>query len=228
MTTYLGKSCSFCLPRVPFVNCRQFMYLVISLLVLRAGYGIWLYQFLIIAYLFTFQALSDEVQDKKSKLDALQNFFGVENNQLLVRKYELIGEDFESSRVARIHTERGHIGTSFLFRKYPLVSDDINNYEFIDVFTLKEYFFHLFEEPVDDVTWFRNKQPGTCTIHFDFIIVPTSFSFELHTRDEIIHLCEHNPKHNINLEKGENCLLVHKNMPDFIRAGLKIYVYYNI
>ena len=54
MTTYLGKSCSFCLPRVPFVNCRQFMYLVISLLVLRAGYGIWLYQFLIIAYLFTF------------------------------------------------------------------------------------------------------------------------------------------------------------------------------
>ena len=34
MTTYLGKSCSFCLPRVPFVNCRQFMYLVISLLVL--------------------------------------------------------------------------------------------------------------------------------------------------------------------------------------------------
>ena len=33
MTSYLGKSCSFCLPRVPFVNCRQFMYLVISLLV---------------------------------------------------------------------------------------------------------------------------------------------------------------------------------------------------
>ena len=31
MTTYLGKSCSFGLPRVPFVNCRQFMYLVISL-----------------------------------------------------------------------------------------------------------------------------------------------------------------------------------------------------
>ena len=29
MTTYLGKNvgmCSFCLPRVPFVNCRQFMY----------------------------------------------------------------------------------------------------------------------------------------------------------------------------------------------------------
>ena len=27
MTTYLEKSCSFGLPRVPFVNCRQFMYL---------------------------------------------------------------------------------------------------------------------------------------------------------------------------------------------------------
>ena len=40
MTTCLGKSCSFGLPRVPFVNCCQFMYLVISLLVLRAGCGI--------------------------------------------------------------------------------------------------------------------------------------------------------------------------------------------
>ena len=53
MTTCLGKSCSFGLPRVPFVNCCLFMYLVISLLVLRAGCGIWLYRFLIIAYLFT-------------------------------------------------------------------------------------------------------------------------------------------------------------------------------
>ena len=63
MTTYLGKSCSFCLPRVPFGNCRQFMYLVISLLVLMAGYRIWLYQFLIIAYLFTllYQTLSHRV-----------------------------------------------------------------------------------------------------------------------------------------------------------------------
>ena len=26
MTTYLGKSCSFGFPRVPFINCRQFMY----------------------------------------------------------------------------------------------------------------------------------------------------------------------------------------------------------
>ena len=39
MTTCLGKSCSFGLPRVPFVNGCQFMNLVISLLVLRAGCG---------------------------------------------------------------------------------------------------------------------------------------------------------------------------------------------
>ena len=38
--TGLGKNCSFGLLRVPFVNCRQFMYLVISLLVLRAGCGV--------------------------------------------------------------------------------------------------------------------------------------------------------------------------------------------
>ena len=41
-----------------------------------------------------FQALSDEVQDKNSNLDALQNLFGVENNQVLIRKYEIIGTDF--------------------------------------------------------------------------------------------------------------------------------------
>ena len=51
MTTCL-ESCSFTLPHLPFVNCCQCMYLVISLLVLRAGHGIWLHQFLIIAHLF--------------------------------------------------------------------------------------------------------------------------------------------------------------------------------
>ena len=35
------------------------MYLVISLLISRAGYGIWLYQFLIIAYRFTFRKDND-------------------------------------------------------------------------------------------------------------------------------------------------------------------------
>ena len=49
----LGKSCSFGLSRVSFVNCCKFMYLVISFLVFRAGCGVWLYQFLIIVYLFT-------------------------------------------------------------------------------------------------------------------------------------------------------------------------------
>ena len=36
MAICLGKSCSFGLPRVPFVNCCQFMYLVVSL-----GGGMW-------------------------------------------------------------------------------------------------------------------------------------------------------------------------------------------
>ena len=79
-----------------------------------------------------FRALIDEVQDKKSKLDALQNLFEVENNQVLIRKYEIIGADFYSSRMRSIIT-RGHIGTSSLFSKYPLV-DDTNDYEFIDIF----------------------------------------------------------------------------------------------
>ena len=39
MTTYFGKSCSFGLLQVPFVNCRQFMYFVISLLVLKEDVG---------------------------------------------------------------------------------------------------------------------------------------------------------------------------------------------
>ena len=90
-----------------------------------------------------FQALSDEVRSNKRKLDALQNLFGVENNQVLIRKYEIIGADFRSSRVTSFHTERGRIRTSFLFSKYPLV-DDTNDYEFIDVFMLKEYFFSIY------------------------------------------------------------------------------------
>ena len=67
----LGKSCSFGLPRVPLVNCRQFMYLVISLLVLRAGCGIWLYQFLIIAYLFTSYNLEGTVLDNVENIKYL-------------------------------------------------------------------------------------------------------------------------------------------------------------
>ena len=168
-----------------------------------------------------FQALSDEVQDKQSKLDALQNFLGVENNQVLIREYETIGTDFRTY----IFGEEDNF--SFIFRKHPRARDDTNDFGFIDNFTLKEYFFHILEEPVDDVTWLRSKQPETYTIHFDLIIKQT-FSFELHTRDEILHFSEHNPKRDINLEKGENCLLVYKIIPEFIRAGSKIYVCYNI
>ena len=95
---------------------------------------------------------------------------------------------------------------------------------------LKIFFFHLFEEPADDVTWLRIKQPGTHTIQFDLTRDRRfrSFSFELHTRDEIILFTEHNPKHDFNLEKGENCLLVLKEDPLINSASSKIYVYYNI
>ena len=87
---------------------------------------------------------------------------------------------------------------------------------------------HLLEEPVDDITWLRIKQPGTYTIHFDLIIEHRSFSFRLHTRDEIMYFSEHNPKHDINLEKGETCVLMYREIPGIIRAGSNIYVYYNI
>ena len=53
MDTCLGKSCSFGLLCVSFVNVYQSV-CVLSLLVLRVGCGIWLYYFLIIAFLFTF------------------------------------------------------------------------------------------------------------------------------------------------------------------------------
>ena len=138
-----------------------------------------------------------EVQHKKSKLDALQNFLGVENNQISIRKYEIIDADFGYNR-SEGADERGII--DIRFRKHSRQPDDTNTYKVIDIFALKEYFIHLLEKPVDDVTWLRIKQPGTYTIVFDLIAY--SFSFELHTRDEIIHFSEHNPKHDINLEKG--------------------------
>ena len=56
----LGGGCSFGLSRGLFVNCCRFVYLVVSLLVLRAGYEIWLSRFLIIAYLFTFLHMLDK------------------------------------------------------------------------------------------------------------------------------------------------------------------------
>ena len=112
MTTYLGKSCSFCLPRVPFVNCRQFMYLVISLLVLRAGYGIWLYQFLIIAYLFTFykfQLTNDitEEQNMQSYLIRVTIFVALLVHFVILFLYEKKDNNIEAGNIIKfsgIHT----------------------------------------------------------------------------------------------------------------------------
>ena len=86
MTTCLGKSCSFGLPRVPFVNCCQFMYLVVFLLVLRAGCGIWLYQFLIIAYLFTLYT----EHNSRSRLSAAIKSFQASSLYLLVLYSETV------------------------------------------------------------------------------------------------------------------------------------------
>ena len=95
-----------------------------------------------------------------------------------------------------------------MFRKHLFRPGENDEFKFFDMLTLKENFMsHLLEELLDDITWLRIKQPGTYTIHFDLIGVSSygySFSFELHTRGEIIHFSEHNPKHDINLEKGEN------------------------
>ena len=105
MTTYLGKSCSFGLPQVPFVNCRHFMYLVISLLVLRAWSGIWLYQFLIIAYLFTFLNISykDHVTNKEFH-NRIQNAIGMHDDRLTIvkkRKLRWYGHISRSSGMAK-------------------------------------------------------------------------------------------------------------------------------
>ena len=77
----------------------------------------------------------------------------------------------------RIDEEGRVIGTSFLFRKYPHVPDNTNEFRaIVDIFTLKEYFIHMLEEPVDDITWLRFKQSGTYTKHFD-CAGHNSFSF---------------------------------------------------
>ena len=135
-------------------------------------------------------------------MDALQNLFGVENNQVLIRKYEIIGVDFEHAGVVygNVNDRESYV-VDDKFKKYPPGSDDFADYECIDIVMLKEFVFHLLEKPVDDVKWLRIKQPGTYIIHFDLICSPVlSFSFELHKRDEIIHFSEHNPKNDINLE----------------------------
>ena len=75
-----------------------------------------------------FQALSDEVQDNKSKLDALLNLLGVENNQVLIRVYGLTDTDIEHLGMIRTNVGERIIGA--LFRKYPREPDEINDLEF--------------------------------------------------------------------------------------------------
>ena len=83
-----------------------------------------------------FQALSDEVQDKKSKLDALQNFLGVVNNRLLIRKYEITGLGFEY--VGEYHRDERGRAVDVRFSKYPHGQDDTNTFGFFYIFILKE------------------------------------------------------------------------------------------
>ena len=69
---------------------------------------------------------------KKSKLDALQNLLGVENNQVLIRQYGIIDAVFR--RCVRVYMDdEGR--TSFVFRKLPHDphDHDINDCEFIDI-----------------------------------------------------------------------------------------------
>ena len=81
-----------------------------------------------------FQALSDEVQDKKSKLDALQNFLGVVNNRVLIRKYEIMDTDFEF--LDPVNLGEGGRFVEVRFRKYLHGPDDTNKIRFINIFTL--------------------------------------------------------------------------------------------
>ena len=79
-----------------------------------------------------FQALSGEFQDNKSKLDALLNLLGVENNQILIRVCELIDTDIE--HLGMIRTDVGEIIIGDLFRKYPREPDEINDLDFFFIF----------------------------------------------------------------------------------------------
>ena len=60
-----------------------------------------------------FQALSYEDQDNKSKLDALLNLLGVENNQVLIRVYELTDTDIEHLGMIRTDVGERILGALF-------------------------------------------------------------------------------------------------------------------
>ena len=191
-----------------------------------------------------FPALSVEVQricDNKRKLDVLQNLLGVENDQVFLMKYELMDVEIKFKFFNRLPTGR-IVNISFESDSRETDSHATDSHEivtitttylsgYLDGFELKENLMsHLFEEPVDAVTWLKIKQPGTYTIPFDLIYF-ISFSFELHTRDEIIHFSEHNPKHDINLEKDEktaySCINKFRQLPLQVQKYMFIIIHRN-
>ena len=143
MTTYLGKSCSFCLPRVPFVNCRQFMYLVISLLVLRAGYGIWLYQFLIIAYRFTFHSYVSHEMNLKcmAAISHMSNITGLTGSvHKITWNKDNTKSYFCSRRPDLFHCYQLHLETSVVSEQwYMLTRGYAITYETNETDTYKTY-----------------------------------------------------------------------------------------
>ena len=84
-----------------------------------------------------FQALSDEVQDEMSKLDVLQNLLGVENNRVLIRKYELDADFEKLATTHHITAGEWRIEPLAWLRKHPHVPDDTNEFGFIDILLLK-------------------------------------------------------------------------------------------
>ena len=80
-----------------------------------------------------FQALSDEVQGNKRKLDVFQNLFGVDNNQVLIREYEIIGTDFELNSWESTDEKI----TRAYFMKYLHEPTDIDTYDFFKLLLLK-------------------------------------------------------------------------------------------
>ena len=122
----LGEGCSFCLPRVPFVGCRRFVCLVVSLLVLRAGYGIWLYQFLIIAYLFTYFRLNiwwDVIYVQREQQGAKNGALGdTRQNRSPVRFYSIYNSSLFSEAKKRIYPFQylatNSIAKQFAFKEF--------------------------------------------------------------------------------------------------------------
>ena len=89
------------------------MYLVISLLILRAGYGIWLYQFLIIAYLFTFsEHFLQRPCVEQGGSHRIQNEIGVHDDLLTIvkkRKLRWYGHISRSSGMAKTILQEGTV-----------------------------------------------------------------------------------------------------------------------